>query len=1210
MEEHNSWMANNVDNTFRISFCQEPYLNTDFKITGFSKDFNLYYVGKPKCRTRACILTTKNVKAWVLNQFSDLDTITIGIKSNNKVYILCSVYMPYVLGISPASNLLRGLVEYCRVNNIGLVVGADANSHHILWNSSDNNGRGEDLADFIMGSNLHVCNSGSSPTFVIYNREEIIDVTLANTRSLDLISSWKVSEKETFSDHRRIEFTFGATLVEDNSKYRNIRKTMWLGYKETLASKVENINFSQDLDEAAMQLEEAIIYAYEKNSKEVKVTVRKDPPWWTAELSRRKKKVRICKQRYEKYRTEDNLEKYAEIRRLYKSEVRIAKSVGWQRLCTETKDLTVTARIQKVLKMGRKQELGTVRDLSGKFTTTPEQTLKVLLDTHFPSKDIAETENFEVNYGINVDVNLESIVNEQSVRTAFRSFKPFKAPGTDGIFPILIQKGMDTLIDIIIKLYIQCLTEEKTPRRWLEARVVFIPKAGKTDYGDPKSVRPLSLSSFLLKGLERLVYWHINRTTLKVNKFNKNLYSYRESMSTEDALHNTIYKIEKALEKKEIALVLFLDINSAFSNASIPGMINNMGRQGMETKIIKWTEDMLCNRKVIATLNGGMAEKDADNGTPQGGVMSGGILFNGDMNELLENQGNRFNGEVNAFADDGNDLIIGIDIATMAQQMQQDIRKMEEWGKRNGLGFSPSKTKVMLCTNKRKIPKPKIYLAGQEIEYVSSYKYLGITINNKLSWHEHVKNITKKANMTMSHCRKMLGKTWGLSPKVCRWMYISLVRPILSYGSIVWLKSTVQKSLIQRIERVQRKGCLSILNAMRSTPTAGMEIIIGIRPIQVFLQEISIKSYIRLQENGNWRPLPGELLNKLNHSNMVEKFANQVDEVYMPKDKLLNREFVQNKFGVRIESREAQNAEKIRLTPLDPEVIHCFTDGSKIGNCSGSGFILRGQEVKAQGYLSLGNYTTVFQAEVIALGECCRSLKNKGVNGKIIRIYIDSQAAIKAMDSYIITSKIVLETKLILNQISEVNNVEIRWIKSHIGHLGNEVADRLAKRGSCQQFSGVAPILPITKAAIRTGVDRWGEKRHQEIWNEMTDENNPKRKCRQTRMLVPAVINKIWKTLNNQTRKGAMIATQVLTGHASLNRHLNLMNLEDTAMCDNCGLEEETVEHFIGKCQVYSNLRYHMFGRQIIETQDFVLFSIRDLLKFTWRTKRLEFYSG
>ena len=109
--------------------------------------------------------------------------------------------------------------------------------------------------------------------------------------------------------------------------------------------------------------------------------------------------------------------------------------------------------------------------------------------------------------------------------------------------------------------------------------------------------------------------------------------------------------------------------------------------------------------------------------------------------------------------------------------------------------------------------------------------------------------------MTMSHCRKMLGKTWGLSPKVCRWMYISLVRPILSYGSIVWLKSTVQKSLIQRIERVQRKGCLSILNAMRSTPTAGMEIIIGIRPIQVFLQEISIKSYIRLQENGNWRPL-------------------------------------------------------------------------------------------------------------------------------------------------------------------------------------------------------------------------------------------------------------------------------------------------------------------------------------------------------------------
>ena len=90
------------------------------------------------------------------------------------------------------------------------------------------------------------------------------------------------------------------------------------------------------------------------------------------------------------------------------------------------------------------------------------------------------------------------------------------------------------------------------------------------------------------------------------------------------------------------------------------------------------------------------------------------------------------------------------------------------------------------------------------------------------------------------------------------------------------------------------------------------------------------------------------------------------------------------------------------------------------------------------------------------------------------------------MGSYIITGKVVSETKLILYQISEVNNVEVRWIKSHIGQLGNEVADRLAKRGSCQEISGVAPMLPITKAAVNKGIEKWVELRHQVIRNTIT----------------------------------------------------------------------------------------------------------------------------
>ena len=157
-------------------------------------------------------------------------------------------------------------------------------------------------------------------------------------------------------------------------------------------------------------------------------------------------------------------------------------------------------------------------------------------------------------------------------------------------------------------------------------------------------------------------------------------------------------------------------------------------------------------------------------------------------------------------------VAVGIDVQVLADNIQKDIRTMEGWAKDHGLKFNAKKTKVMLFTRKNVKRRPKLYINGEEIEYVNEYKYLGVTIDSKLSWNKHIQNIANRATGTFMQCQTMLGRTWGLSPKITRWAYLSLIRPTMSYGSLIWLKGTFIPSQAKYLVKVQRRACTAILS--------------------------------------------------------------------------------------------------------------------------------------------------------------------------------------------------------------------------------------------------------------------------------------------------------------------------------------------------------------------------------------------------------------
>ena len=843
----NEWLVGRKGHTTpKIALIQEPH-TIKGKITNISKKLDTF---SDTCdgNIRSCIITTQGLNAWMLGQFSNADQVAIAIRNGNQTIVAASTYMPYDSEEPPPPGIMKDLTAFCEAKGWGLIIGTDANSHNDVWGSTDTNYRGEELLNFIVGSNLHICNQGNKPTFSNAIRKEVIDITLASNNIVNKISRWEVSDAETFSDHNRIQFEFAYETKEINIGKRNIRNTNWTNYIEELKGNMIPLQeFStKGVEHMNEMLVKTIIESFEGNCQITNVLTTDKPIWWNRHLTFLKRSAANKRRRYKRHPTEENQELAKAALREYKAEIRKAKTESWKEFCSSIENQTATAKLQKIMKMGGTRKISTLKKKDGSFTTTPEETLEVLIETHFPDAPNQGRNQLSKQAQTEPYTDLSEIVNESAIEAAMKSFLPYKSPGVDGIYPALLQKGMPVLKPYIRLLYLNSLREGTLPTKWTEIKAVFIPKPGKKDTMDPKSYRPISLTSFLLKGLERLIHWHITCTNLKQKPLHPNLYSYREGVSTENALHRVIHKIERAMAQNNFAIVVFLDISGAFSDASINGMVNSLKNRGINSTIIRWIEEMLKKRKMIAQLHGESIEKSLDRGTPQGGILSP-TLFNLDVEECLELIPQSGPTEGHGFADDILDIGVGIDEKTIANNLQKDLRKFEDWAKAHSLSFNTEKSKVMIFTRKNKYKKPKLYLSGRELEYVNEIKYLGVIIDQKLSWKQHIESQIKKATNVLMMSRKMIGNKWGLKPKIMDWIYKGIVRPTLSYGSIVWISGLNRKFIQEKLSRVQRKACLMITRGIQSTPTAGMEVILDILPLHIYIKGEAIKSYVRIK---------------------------------------------------------------------------------------------------------------------------------------------------------------------------------------------------------------------------------------------------------------------------------------------------------------------------------------------------------------------------
>jgi ribonuclease HI len=259
--------------------------------------------------------------------------------------------------------------------------------------------------------------------------------------------------------------------------------------------------------------------------------------------------------------------------------------------------------------------------------------------------------------------------------------------------------------------------------------------------------------------------------------------------------------------------------------------------------------------------------------------------------------------------------------------------------------------------------------------------------------------------------------------------------------------------------------------------------------------------------------------------------------------------------------------------------VKCFTDGSRINGRVGAGYcIMVDDTVVAEKAIPLGTYPTVFQAEVTAIHEAAEELLKFASLGKIV-IHSDSQAALMALNSASVTAATVLSTMQNLDVLAMEQEVKLTWVRAHVGLVGNERADTLAKKGAALIPTDPEPIVPVPLCQLKRDIRAEVEKRWKARWLARTD-------CRQSKMFWPAPNKSRSEALAKFDRREFSDMIQLLTGHNHYGRHKNLLKEWESAECRLCLEEEESSEHLLLNCPALNGARLRCMGLRQADTHE------------------------
>lgn len=727
-----------------------------------------------------------------------------------------------------------------------VVAAGDMNARHRAWNCTSQNPRGTSLLKFLNDNpsiNLH---HPKTHTHTSKGSPSTIDLALiqnipynSNIETLDLFDS----------DHLPVLLTIDRTV--EAQKFPPMTYTNWNNYHNTLAhSKLyyPHINNIPSLEKAVENITSCITEAQAANTTVINKPKVHTLPTKIKNLIRKRNAARKL---YQYMRTPITKKDYHELRQTVRNEIRSFRQDQWTNFISNlsTEDNSIW-HFQKRLKNNGIKNFPPIKGKNG-YAFDPRDKAEAIADCY--------VEQFSPNnfgdpaHDIHVDQTVRHFINTPStfsipptniaeMKAIIKNLKPKKSPGLDNISNKCLKFISPNILIYLSAIINGVLKLKHFPSQWKKSIVCPIPKQGGSP-SDPANYRPISLLSCLSKVAERVIHNRLQHFVDSNNIIIPEQFGFRAQHNTTQQLLRVVELASEGLQHGQPTAAIFLDIAKAFDKVSHTGLIYKLIQLKVPDTIIHLLHNYLSDRLFTVRIQNNFSSfKSITAGVLQGSILAP-LMYSLYTNDIPRTDLTT----LALYADDTAILATDPHLNSTAKFIQHHLDALETWCNNWKIKINPTKSQAICFTRSYKTP-PRLYLHNQAIDWGDTAKYLGVTLDKRLTWRTHIIN-TKNKVIAKTNQIEMLLYSRDLSLHNKTLLYKTIVLPTALYACPIW--SYAAKTWMDTIQRFQNRVLRRLSHSHRYITNENIRRSLNIDQFKNTCQRISVSFYDKLDNLNN-----------------------------------------------------------------------------------------------------------------------------------------------------------------------------------------------------------------------------------------------------------------------------------------------------------------------------------------------------------------------